>query len=118
MKTRVFVVSVLVVLMLLIPALAQEKFGVKVYPGATPEKQTEQWMADTLKVTAGCYVTGDSIGKVSAFYKAQPGLTFIHESEKGASYKGNGVRVTIQNPWKDMKTFATNKTTLITIAKE
>jgi hypothetical protein len=62
--------------MVLLAALAgaQEKFGVRVYPGAKEVPSAEKAMADLLRTTAGCYRTNDSMAKVAAFYKQQPGL--------------------------------------------
>jgi len=96
---------------------AEEKFGVKVYEGAKLDKETSALVSESFSVEAFCYRTSDSLNKVVAFYKNQPGLEFMGEGKEGAMFKKGNVDVTIQNPWMDMKTGQIIKGTLITIAK-
>jgi hypothetical protein len=54
---------------------------------------------------------------VVAFYSKLPGIVVIHTSAKGAMFKLNGVSITLQSPWMNMKTGARNTDTLISIVK-
>jgi hypothetical protein len=104
------------------PALfAEEKFGVKVYEGAKLDKQTSTQVSEAFSIEAFCYRTGDSLDKVVAFYKKEPGLEFMGggkgDAKEGAMFKKGDVDITIQNPWMDMKTGQLTKDTLITIVK-
>ena len=102
--------------------MAEEKFGVKVYEGAKLDKETSVRVSEAFSVEAFCYRTSDSLEKVVAFYKKEPGLEFMGEgnegAKEGAMFKKGDVDVTIQNPWMDMKTGQLTKDTLITIAKQ
>jgi hypothetical protein len=46
-----------------------------------------------------------------------PGSVTMHTGAKGAYFKVNGVNVTVQSPWLNMKTDAQNTDTLISLVK-
>jgi hypothetical protein len=96
---------------------AEEKFGVKVYEGAKLEKEISEWTSETFSIQAFCYSTNDSVEKVVAFYKKEPGLELMGETKEGAMFKKGDVDITIQNPWQNPKTGQLIKTTLISIVK-
>jgi hypothetical protein len=52
-----------------------------------------------------------------AFYSKLPGVAVIHTGDKGAMFKLNGVTITLQSPWMNMKTGVRNYDTLISIVK-
>ena len=66
---------------------------------------------------ASCYRSSDDLTKVIAFYSNLPGVAVIHTSDKGAMFKLNGVSITLQSPWMNMKTGTRNTDTLISIVK-
>jgi len=122
MKSRTKLALVVTLLALSVAASrAEEKFGVKVYEGAKLDKETSAAVSQAFSVEAFCYRTSDSLEKVVAFYKNQPGLKIIGEGQEGAKegamFKKGNVDVTLQNPWMDMKTGQLVKETLITIVK-
>jgi len=98
-------------------SVAEEKFGVKVYENAKPDKATSAALSESMSIEAFCYRTSDSLDKVVAFYKKEPGLEFMGGDKESAMFKKGEVDVTIQNPWMDMKTGQLTKDTLITIVK-
>ena len=100
----------------LLPAAAEDKFGVPVYNGAQYDTQTSAVVAQ-MGGQAACYQSADDLAKVVAFYSTLPGIVVIHTSAKGAMFKLNGVSITLQSPWMNMKTGARNTDTLISIVK-
>lgn len=106
----------LVLFSALMLARAEDKFGVKVYDGAKFDADTSAFMARMASQSA-CYRTTDPLSKVIAFYGKLPGVATIHSNDKGAMFKLNGVTITLQNPWLNMKTGAHNTDTLISIVK-
>jgi hypothetical protein len=104
-------------------AQGQEKFGVKVYPGAQLDAATTDNVKKMISQDAACYRTTDSLAKVNAFYKGQPNLTLMGETPEGSAFsKGAGadmdVMVTVQSPWMDMATGKMMKDTLISIVNQ
>ena len=100
-------------------AAAEQKFGVEVYPGAKPEAGSTEFLKKSLKMNGQAYETGDSVDKVAAFYKKQPGLTQNPNPDaKQAGFSGKGVMVTVQNPWADPKTGKVNTTTLVSVVQQ
>jgi hypothetical protein len=100
-------------------AAAEKLHGVEVYPGSKPDADTTQFLKTKLKMNGTAYVTGDSVDKVVAYYKSQPGLTQNPGADaKQAGFSGKGVMVTIQNPWADMKSGKINTTTLVSIVQQ
>jgi hypothetical protein len=63
-----------------------------------------------------CYRTGDSVTKVTVFYKSQPGLTFIGGDEISALFvKEDGdhtVNIMVGSPWTAAKTGKANVDTV------
>jgi hypothetical protein len=106
----------LLLLGVLLLARAEDKFGVKVYDGARYDAETTA-IVSQMGGQAACYRSADGLSKVLAFYTKLPGSSLIHTGAKGAYFKVNGVNVTVQSPWLNMKTGALNKDTLISIVK-
>ena len=102
--------------------LAQDKFGVAVYPGAKPDTATADAMKKMMSATdVGCYRTADSVDKVLAFYKKQANLKEMGTTAKAGMFQkkdDDRVSMTVQNPWIDMTTGKMTKDTLISIVKQ
>jgi hypothetical protein len=115
MKIRI--IAIIAVIMIAVSgfASAEEKFGVKVYDGAKHDAATSQFLKEAMSLEASCYRTNDAVSKVVDFYKKQPGLKLIGESNEGAMFRKAGIDITIQTPWMDMKTGMMMKDTLISI---
>jgi len=114
----VLAATVAVALLLAGEARGEEKHGVPVYPGAKYDATTTGALRDAMKLDAACYRTADDVGKVTAFYRKQPGLKVVGETAEGSMLKKGTVDVTVQRPWMDMKTGTMNKDTLISIVKQ
>jgi len=99
-------------------AAAEEKYGVKVYDGATYDADTSQSLKSSMKLEAACYRTSAPIAQVIEFYKKQPAIKEVHTSPTSGMFKKGNVDVTIQSPYMDMKTHQRNKDTLITIVNQ
>jgi hypothetical protein len=106
----------LTLLFVLMHASAEDKFGVKVYDGAKYDAETSAIVAK-MGGQAACYRSADELSKLVAFYSKLPGIAVVHTSAKGAMFKLNGVNITLQSPWLNMKTGAHNTDTLISIVK-
>lgn len=99
-------------------AVADKTFGVEVYPGAKPSPETNEFLQKSLKMQGQAYVTGDSLAKVTEFYRKQSGLKQNPGSDSTQSgFSGKGVMVTLQNPWMDMKNGKKMESTLVSIVK-
>jgi hypothetical protein len=97
---------------------AEEKFGIKVYPGAKLDEGSTKFIVEQLKQDGAAYRTSDPIEKVIAFYKGQSDIRAIALTKDGGMLKkGEDVDITIQNPWLDTKTGKLNNDTLISIVK-
>ncbi len=105
---------------------AEEKFGVKVYPGAEYEASATEFVRGM--ATSGeayCYRTDDGVLELAEFYKQKPGLALIAPAtEEGAFFNrrcqdnpdcGPDIDLTIQSPWMDMETQEMNHDSLICI---
>lgn len=100
-------------------AVAEKQFGVEVYPGAKPSPETNEFLQKGMKLQGQAYVTSDPLGKVTEFYKKQPGLKQNPGADSTQSgFMGKGVMVTIQNPWMDMKNGKKVESTLVSIVKQ
>jgi hypothetical protein len=100
-------------------ALAEERFGIKVYPGASYDATTSNKLKEAMGVEAACFRTNDSVAKVVTFYKTQPGLKPMGDAtNEGAMFRKNKTDVTIQNPWMDMATGKMMTSTLISIVQQ
>ena len=106
----------LTLLFTLMLASAEDKWGVKVYDGAKYDADTTAFVAQ-MGGQAACYRSSDSLAKLVAFYSKLPGVAVIHTGDKGAMFKLNGVNITLQSPWMNMKTGVRNTDTLISIVK-
>jgi hypothetical protein len=101
----------------IITAGAAEKFGVKVFDGATYDDSTTNFLSKTMHFNGACYRTNDSAAKVVEFYEKQPGLKLFAGSGEGAMFQKGNVDITIQNPWMNMKSGKMMKDTLISVVK-
>ena len=114
-----------VLLVLCAAALAEERFGIQVYPGASydaanSKKKQESMAIDGLEVAKiADFTTNDSVAKVVTFYKTQPGLKLMgNATNEGAMFRKDKTDVTIQNPWMDMTTGKMMANTLISIVQQ
>jgi hypothetical protein len=74
MKKAIVVIMALIAL-LISTAGAEEKFGVKVYPGAKYSDAETKWRKDQYhSETVASYRTADGSDKVSGFYKTHAGI--------------------------------------------
>jgi hypothetical protein len=115
-------VAAFVFMLCLSSAAAEEQLGVAVYPGAKFDQDRTKLLKISLSVEGAAYRTNDDIAKVIEFYRKQ-GLLFLKvgsPSKESARFKktDNNVDVVVQNPWKDPKTGAAVKDTLIMIYKQ
>lgn len=113
-----FFIAAAVLLVSQMSAVAEEKFGIKVYTNAKYDASLSQSVSESMSITAVCYRTGDSVIKVTEYYKKQPGMTYMGGNAEGAMFQKGEIDVTIQNPWMDIKTGAMMKDTLITIVRK
>jgi len=94
---------------------AEEKYGIVVYTGAKYDSGSTEFLKQ-MSPQSAAYRTGDSIEKVIAFYRKQPGFTLVGDSTKeGAMFRKGKMDVTVQSPWMDTKTGKLMKDTLISI---
>ena len=97
-------------------AIADAQFGIETYPGAKEDTEVAQQLKKSMNLTAKTYRTGDSVTKVTEFYRKQKSLTEgPASSDKGSMFTGKGATLTVQNPWMDMKSGKINNDTLISI---
>ena len=97
-------------------ALAEQKHGVEVYPNAKADAKVAKQLEKMNIKGAGTYRSGDSVAKVTEFYRKQSGLKEVGTGNaQGATFQGKDVMVTIQNPWLDMDTSQKVNDTLISI---
>ena len=106
----------LVALLLSTQALAEAQFGVTVYPGARAEPAVAAQLKK-MKLQGHAYRTTDSVDKVVSFYRTQPLKEGPVTTKNAAMFTGQGVSLTIQNPWMDMDSGKTINDTLISIVK-
>ena len=99
-------------------AAAETQHGVTVYPGAKADAEVAAQLKKAMNITAHTYRTSDSVEKVAQFYRAQKLKEMPGADAKQAGFVGNGVHVTVQNPWADMKTGKINNDTLLSIVKK
>jgi hypothetical protein len=102
-------------------AVAEEQLGVAVYPGATYDQVMTKMLKKSPSVEGAAYLTDEAMDKVAAFYRKQ-GLLLLRlgdPAKERARFKktDTDVDVVLQNPWKDPRTGATMKGTLIMIIK-
>ncbi len=115
-------VAAFVFMLCLSSAAAEEQLGVAVYPGAKFDQDRTKLLKASLSVKGAAYRTNDDIAKVIEFYRKQ-GLLFLKvgsPSKESARFRktDTDVDVLVQSPWKDPKTGAAVKDTLIMIYKK
>jgi outer membrane protein OmpA-like peptidoglycan-associated protein len=99
-------------------AKTEERFGVKVYPGAQLDDAQTKY-AKAAGFDLYCYRTNDSLAKVIAFYKGQTGLELLFNTEDSAIFSDGGtVKVTATSPWTDPMTGKSRSDTVIQILNE
>ena len=99
-------------------AIAEERLGVTVYPGAKYDAGTSNAVKEMMQGEAACFSTADSVAKVAAFYRKQ-GLEPVGDAtQEGAMFRKGPVDVTIQSPWMNMKSGAMMKDTLVSIVRQ
>ena len=108
----------LAALILSLPAAAESQHGVTVYPGAKADAEVAAELKKAMKITAHTYRTSDSVEKVAQFYKTQKLKEMPGADKKQAGFMADGVHVTIQNPWMDLKSGKINNDTLLSIVKQ
>ena len=116
MRIRSLVIFILAALAVTV-AVAEEKYGVKVYDGAKYDAETSQFLITQIKVDGACYRTDATLAQVNDFYKKQPGITEVPTDATGGVFNKGNVKITIQTPWMNMKTGQQMKDTLISIVK-
>ena len=98
-------------------AVAEEKFGVPVYPGAKFDAETSKAVRDMMQMKVACYRTVDPVAKVAVFYQKQDLSSMGDVTKEGVFFKKRKIDITIQSPWMHMKTGAIMKDTLISIVQ-
>ena len=99
-------------------ASAETQHGVTVYPGAKVAPDVAAELKKAMKINVHTYRTGDSVEKVAQFYKTQKLKEMPGADKKQAGFMADGVHVTIQNPWMDLKSGKINNDTLLSIVKQ
>ncbi|MBP7864800.1 MAG: hypothetical protein KA419_02535 [Acidobacteria bacterium] len=82
----------------------ENRFGVAVYPGATYDAEASKAFSRTFGGEFHCYRTGDGLGKVTEFFKANTSLTPDGIGDKDARFLHRTdpfVRVMVRSPWQD-----------------
>ncbi len=120
------ILAIAVIAFAVTSAAAEERLGVKIYPGARADEATARYCkqfvsqgAKTreqgLKTEAFCFRTRDSFVKVAAFYRKQKGLDLFGNISNTPDKKaavfclpemrcaalGSGLDVTVTTPWMD-----------------
>jgi hypothetical protein len=117
------IIALLTVLCAVIAVQAQECHGIQVYPGAVVDTTVTNFLKKNAGTDGNCYLTNDSLDKVTTFYQKQPGLTYVASDKSNALFvkeAGDGytVYVKIVNPWLSPKTGEAIRSTEILILKE
>ena len=99
-------------------AAAETQHGVTVYPAAKAAPEVAAELKKAMKLNAHTYRTSDSVEKVAGFYKSQKLKEMPGADKQQAGFMADGVHVTIQNPWMDLKTGKINNDTLLSIVKQ
>lgn len=96
------------------PLAAKE---VPVYPGARADAAVAADLKKQMNIEGTFYRTGDSVAKVRAFYRKHL-KEFGAANDEGATFTGDKVMVTVQNPWMDLKSGNLQNDTLISVVPE
>jgi hypothetical protein len=109
--------------------------GIPVYPGAKADADASAFLRESLNVAGSAFRTGDDATKVTAFYDRQNGMRRMPGASPEQALFSAGCKaefdrflkkdihqcdyqVTVQNPWRDMKSGKLVKDTLITIVRQ
>ncbi len=103
-------------------AIAEERLGVVVYPGAKYDQARTELLRDSLSVQGAAYRTGDDVATVASFYRKQ-GLVLLKTgspSKEHARFRktDTGVDVVVESMRKDPRAGAKMPETLIQIFKK
>jgi len=107
------------ILLFAVAAIAEEKFGVPVYPGAEYDEKTSEYLDEVQCLEAAAYRTSESPSTVAEFY-AKLGLATIKGKAKAhATFRKDDVEVAVIGPpRKDQVSGKKMNDTLITITKK
>ena len=108
----------LVALSLSFAAAAEKQHGVEVYPGAKADAEVAAELKKAMNIEAKTYRTTDSVEKVARFYREKKLEQLPGADAKQAAFMANGVHITLQNPWMDLKSGKVNNDTLLSIVKQ
>ena len=114
---RMATLALLAVAFFITAAPAEEKFGVKVYDGATYDSDVSQYVSKIGSAEAACYATKAPLGQVNEFYKKQPGVTVLSTLSTGGLFTKDNINITTQNPWSDVPRKQHRTDTLLCIVK-
>jgi hypothetical protein len=118
MRRKISAVAAVLFFLYATAVLAEERFGVTVYPGAKYDADSSDFLKKSgIAKEAATFRTNDSVGKVVDFYKSQQGFKNLSITKEGGMFTKNNVDVTIQNPWMNMATGKMISDTLISIVK-
>ncbi len=114
--------AVIVFMICILPAIAEERLGVAVYPGAKYDQARTNLLRNSLSVQGVAYRTGDDVATVVAFYRKQ-GLQLLKvgsPSKEHARFKkvDTDVDVVVERLRKDSQSGAKISYTLIQIFKK
>jgi len=100
-------------------ARGEDRFGMPVYPGATYDAATTDFLVNSFHMKAACFRTKDPIAKVLEFYKSQKQVVSVSmpDKENGLAQFPHGNHVALQSPWRNMSSGAMMSDTLITIVE-
>jgi hypothetical protein len=99
-------------------ALAEQAYGLEVYPGAKPDAAVQKSLAKMGFKNARTYRTSDPVPKVADFYRKQKLKEMPGADARGAAFSADKANVTIQNPWMDMENGKMMNDTLISIVRK
>jgi len=104
------------------PVYGAEHFGIQVYKGARLDPEEMAFIKKSMGADGYFYRTGDSVEKVTAFYRKHPGLTSLGDDKNGGRFikdeGGHTIYIVIDNPWQPSKGGEVNTDTKILIMKE
>jgi hypothetical protein len=117
MKLRHLVFLVTVLFLACVASVsAEEKFGVRVYPGAKHDASATAFLKRSSSEFVA-YRTNDDLAKVFDFYVKQTNIELIESNAEAAFFKKGDVEVTLESPWMDRKAGRMIDGTLISIRR-